>query len=157
MAQHWVYNLITSAWTDVWKINDPSLSLDGFHDAWSAEWVSFHDPCIKIALYMLLSDPCSAICFRNAISAVIWEYDILLLLMAPLWRCRVYCRRSWWWGTVMTGPLSAKRHLMLLAISRRRTVSSLIGIWRLAIVCRFFSESIIHKLSKNVHILTWQL
>ena len=68
-------------------------------------------------------------------------------------------KRSWIWRTVRMSYMASWRHLMLLAIYRRRTVSSLIGIWLFPIVCPcclcISNESIIHMLLTDVLILTW--
>ena len=62
------------------------------------------------------------------------------------WRCIVHCRRSWRWRIVRRGPLVRRRHLMLLAINRRRTVSSLISLWWLPIGCRVTCLSLVNRL-----------
>ena len=51
------------------------------------------------------------------------------------WLWVVQCRRSWRWWTVRMGFLVRPRHLMVLVISQRRIVWSLIGLWWFPIVC----------------------
>jgi len=51
------------------------------------------------------------------------------------WRWVVHCRRSWRRWTVRMGLLVRRRHLIVLVINQRRTVSSLIGLWWFPIVC----------------------
>jgi hypothetical protein len=51
------------------------------------------------------------------------------------WCWIVHCRRSWRRWTVRMGLLVRRRHLMVLVINQRRTLSSLIRRWWLSIVC----------------------
>ena len=55
--------------------------------------------------------------------------------MTPVLTLVVHCRRSWRRWTVRMDFLVRSRHLMVLVISQRRTVSSLIGLWWFPIVC----------------------
>jgi hypothetical protein len=50
------------------------------------------------------------------------------------WRIVFHCRRSWRWRTVRMGPPVGQRHLAVLVINRRRTMSSLIGGCQLSVV-----------------------
>lgn len=58
------------------------------------------------------------------------------------------------------GPLAGRRHHMLLAINRRRRVSSLIGLLRLPVVCCAVCVSLVNRvidrLSTDVPILMWR-
>jgi hypothetical protein len=87
-------------------------------------------------------------------SAMKLQYIIIICVHCywrQSWHWVVHCRRSWRRWTVRMGLLVRRRHLMVLVINQRRTVSSLIGLWWFPIVC---GALVFHMLPTNVRILT---
>lgn len=157
LAQHWVYDLITSAWADVWTINGPSLKFTPIPRclvcpmslfSWSMHQYSVVHAFVK-SLFCHLLQKCNIGCHLR-----IWYSstadDATLALHSLLQTFLMLTNSS-------DGSSVRKTRSKVVCDQSRRIVSSLIGLWRLAIVCRGFSESIIHKLSKNVPIMTCQL
>lgn len=138
-------------------------SLDRFH---STPWClvlpmspSPYNACISIAFTTPPSDPCSVVCVGKAISIYIWEDDIppplmtpVLTLNSPLWTLltKTNCKG---------GP--SGRRTIFKVVDNQSTSDNVFTNWSLVVVnclsccLRCTSESIIHILSKGVHILTW--
>jgi hypothetical protein len=72
------------------------------------------------------------------ISSAIYVGNEKMMLLHCWWRlfwhCIVHYRYYWRWRTVSMGLLTGRWQLLLLAMNRRRMMSSLIGLWWLPIV-----------------------
>lgn len=120
-----------------WQDMGSELSLcsgrcsEKWHSTPPAPLVSFYDvfttPSQTIVLPSALQIP-----YRLLSEEMIFFYS----LWPRFWRCIVFCRHSWRWRIVRMGLQVGWRHLLLLAINARRTVSSLIDLLWMAIVCR---------------------